>query len=171
MIVIHLTEVGGKIKFSSSNKKIATIDKTGLVKTKKKTGKCTLVINVSKGKHKIQYIVNLVVRKSCKKNYSLYKYKTTYKYPSVSLYKLVPKGKTYKIKLKHLSKNAKVVYKSNKNAIASVTKKGKVISHKNGRADITVTVEQNGVTYKYFVVVRVTQQGVESNTSYLKVIR
>lgn len=161
----------GKIKFSSSNKKIATIDKTGLVKTKKKTGKCTLVINVSKGKHKIQYIVNLVVRKSCKKNYSLYKYKTTYKYPSVSLYKLVPKGKTYKIKLKHLSKNAKVVYKSNKNAIASVTKKGKVISHKNGRADITVTVEQNGVTYKYFVVVRVTQQGVESNTSYLKVIR
>lgn len=161
----------GKIKFSSSNKKIATIDKTGLVKTKNKTGKCTLVINVSKGNHKIQYIVNLVVRKSCKKNYSLYKYNTAYKYPSVSLYKLVPKGKTYKIKLRHLSKNAKVVYKSNKNKIASVTKKGKVISHKNGRADITVTVEQNGVTYKYFVVVRVTQQGVESNTSYLKVIR
>lgn len=166
-----LNDKNAKVRFSSSNKKIATIDKTGLVKTKNKTGKCTLVINVSKGKHKIQYIVNLVVRKSCKKNYSLYKYKTSYKYPSVSLYKLVPKGKTYKIKLKHLSKKAKVVYKSNKNSIASVDKKGKVTSHKNGRADITVTVEQNGVTYKYFVVVRVTQKGVESNTSYLKVIR
>lgn len=166
-----LNQKGAQTKCSSSNKKIATIDKSGLVKTKKKTGKAKLVINVTKGKKKIQYIVNLVVRKSCKKNYSLYKYKTSYKYPSVSLYKLIPKGKTYKIQLLHVDKKAKVTYKSNKPSVAKVNKKGKVTPIKNGRADVTVTIVQNGITYKYFVVVRVTQKGVESNTSYLKVIK
>lgn len=166
-----LNQKGAKVRCSSSNKKIATIDKKGLVKTKKKLGKAKLVINVTKGKKKIQYIVNLVVRKSCKKNYSLYKYKTSYKYPSVSLYKLLPKGKTYKIQLLHLNKTAKVTYKSNKPSVAKVNKKGKVTPLKNGRADVTVTIVQNGITYKYFVVVRVTQKGVESNTSYLKVIK
>ena len=166
-----LNQKGAKVRCSSSNKKIATIDKNGLVKTKKKLGKAKLVINVTKGKKKIQYIVNLVVRTTIKKNYSLYKYKTSYKYPSVSLYKLLPKGKTYKIQLLHLNKTAKVTYKSSKPSIAKVNKKGKVTPVKNGRADITVTIVQNGITYKYFVVVRSTEKGVESNTSYLKVIR
>ena len=166
-----LNQKGAKIRCSSSNKKIATIDKSGLVKTKKKLGKAKLVINVTKGKKKIQYIVKLVVRTTIKKNYSLYKYKTGYKYPSVSLYKLLPKGKTYKIQLLHLNKKAKVTYKSSKPSIAKVDKKGKVTPVKNGRADITVTIVQNGITYKYFVVVRSTEKGVESNTSYLKVIR
>ena len=166
-----LNQKGAKVRCSSSNKKIATIDKKGLVKTKKKLGKAKLVINVTKGKKKIQYIVKLVVRTTIKKNYSLYKYKTSYKYPSVSLYKLLPKGKTYKIQLLHLNKTAKVTYKSSKPSIAKVDKKGKVTPVKNGRADITVTIVQNGITYKYFVVVRVTQKGVESNTSYLKVIK
>ena len=166
-----LNQKGAKIRCSSSNKKIATIDKSGLVKTKKKLGKAKLVINVTKGKKKIQYIVNLVVRTTIKKNYSLYKYKTGYKYPSVSLYKLLPKEKTYKIQLLHLNKKAKVTYKSSKPSIAKVDKKGKVTPVKNGRADITVTIVQNGITYKYFVVVRSTEKGVESNTSYLKVIR
>ena len=166
-----LNQKGAKVRCSSSNKKIATIDKKGLVKTKKKLGKAKLVINVTKGKKKIQYIVKLVVRTTIKKNYSLYKYKTSYKYPSVSLYKLLPKGKTYKIQLLHLNKTAKVTYKSNKPSVAKVNKKGKVTPIKNGRADVTVTIVQNGITYKYFVVVRVTQKGVESNTSYLKVIK
>ena len=166
-----LNQKGAKIRCSSSNKKIATIDKSGLVKTKKKLGKAKLVINVTKGKKKIQYIVNLVVRTTIKKNYSLYKYKTSYKYPSVSLYKLLPKGKTYKIQLLHLNKTAKVTYKSGNPSVAKVNKKGKVTPVKNGRADITVTIVQNGITYKYFVVVRSTEKGVESNTSYLKVIR
>ena len=166
-----LNQKGAKIRCSSSNKKIATIDKSGLVKTKKKLGKAKLVINVTKGKKKIQYIVNLVVRTTIKKNYSLYKYKTSYKYPSVSLYKLLPKGKTYKIQLLHLNKTAKVTYKSGNPSVAKVDKKGKVTPVKNGRADITVTIVQNGITYKYFVVVRSTEKGVESNTSYLKVIR
>ncbi len=166
-----LNQKGARVRCESSNKKLATINKKGLVKTKKKTGKCKLIINVSKGERRIQYIVNLVVRKSCKKNYSLYKYKTSYKSPSVSLYKLIPMGKKYKVQLKHLSKDAKVSYKSSKPGIATVNKKGKVTPKKNGRADITINIKQNGVTYRYFVVVRVTQEGVESNTSYLKVIK
>ena len=162
---------GAKIRCSSSNKKIATIDKKGLVKTKKKVGKCKLVINVSKGKKKIQYIVNLHVRNGIDKNYSLYKYKTKYKDPSVSLYKLINKGGSYKIKLLHLSKEAKVTYKSNKPFIATVSKSGKVKGRKNGRADITITVKQNGITYTYFVVARVATKGKWSDTSYLKVIK
>lgn len=162
---------GAKVSCESTNTKIATISKKGLVKAKKKTGKCRLTINVTKGKHRIQYRVNLVVRKNCKKNYSLYKYKTNYKHPSVSLYKLVPKNKTYKIKLKHVDKKAKVVYKSSNKKVATVNKNGKVIPKRNGRADVTITVAQNGVKYRYFVVVRVTETDKESNTSYLKVIK
>ena len=74
-------------------------------------------------------------------------------------------------RLLHLNKTAKVTYKSSKPSIAKVDKKGKVTPVKNGRADITVTIVQNGITYKYFVVFRSTEKGVESNTSYLKVIR
>lgn len=166
-----LNQKGAKVKCSSSNKKIAVIDKKGLVKTKKKLGKAKLVINVTKGNKKIQYIVNLVVRTTCKKNYSLYRYKTKYRYPSVSLYKLIPKGKTYKIHLLHINKSAKVTYKSNKPSVAKVNAKGKVTPLKNGRADITVKIVQNGITYQYFVVVRATQKAIASNTSYLKVIR
>ncbi len=162
---------GAKVSCESKNTKIATINKKGLVKTKKKNGKCKLVINVTKGSRRIQYVVKLVVRKNCKKNFSLYKYKTTYKDPSVSLYKLVPRDKKYKIKLLHIDKDAKVVYKSSNKKVATVSKKGKVIPKKNGRADVTITITQNGVKYRYFVVVRVTENDVESNTSYLKVIK
>ncbi|WP_026835265.1 collagen-binding domain-containing protein [Eubacterium xylanophilum] len=166
-----LNKKGAKVRCASSNKKIATISKSGLVKSKKKNGKCKLVINMVKGKWKMQYIVNLVVRKSCKKNYSLYKYKSKYKHTSVALYKLLPKGKVYRIRFKHVNKTAKKTFISTKKKFATVTKKGKVVPHKNGRTDVTAIIKQNGVTYKYFVVVRVTEKGVESNTSYLKVIK
>ncbi|MCR5797846.1 MAG: hypothetical protein K6G63_08050 [Eubacterium sp.] len=160
-----------KVRCSSSNKKIATINKKGLVKTKKKLGKAKLIINATKGKRQIQYIVNLKVRKNLKKNYSLYKYKTKYKAPSVALYKLIPTNKAYKVRFKHLSKKAKVKYKSSKKKIAKVTKKGKVKPKKIGRTDVTISIKQGGVKYKYFVVCRVAKKGKESNTSYLRVIK
>jgi hypothetical protein len=166
-----LNTKGATIRFSSSNPKVATINKKGIV-TGKKYGKTTIVINITKGKRQAQYRVVVSVKKSVKKNLSLVKYKTSYKSPSVALYKLMNKKQTYKIKLAHITKKDKVTYSSSNTRIAKVDKNGKVTARRTGRADITIKVVHNGITYEYFMVVRVIKNGnKENNTNYLKVIK
>ncbi len=61
-------------------------------------------------------------------------------------------GKTTSIKIKNAPKKAKISYKSNKTAIATVTQKGKVTGVKAGSTKIIVTVDAGGrktrLTYK-----------------------
>lgn len=52
-------------------------------------------------------------------------------------------GGTFRIKLKNVPKGAKIVYKSAKKSIASVSKQGKVKGIKNGTAKITVSMKKN----------------------------
>lgn len=53
-------------------------------------------------------------------------------------------GGTTKIKVKNAAKGAKITYKSNKKAVAKVSKKGKVTGVKAGTAKITVIVKKGG---------------------------
>ncbi len=162
---------GCKIQCESSNKKIATISKKGLVKSKKKKGKATLIINVTKGEMKVQYIINVHVRKRVPKNYSLIKFKTSYQGPSVALYKNIPIKKSFKVTLKHIADGAKLKFVSSNKKVATVNNKGKIKPKKVGKSLITITAVEEGVTYKYYVVARVTKKGVESKTNYLKIIK
>ena len=165
-----LNRKGAVIKTSSSNKKVATINKNGIVKAKK-AGKTTVIINMTKGKYRMQYIVKINVKKKVPFNYSLIKYNTKYKNVSVCLYKLLRKGKSYKITMKHLAKKDKVAFSSSNSKVISVDKKGKCTSHKSGKAIITIKMTKGKRVFTYFMVVRATEKGIESNTSYLKVIK
>lgn len=162
---------GAVVTCKSSNTKIAVVNKRGLVKSKTKTGKAKIVIGITKGRHKVQYIMNVTVRKGVKKNYSLVRFNTKSKNPSIVLYKLLEKGASWKIRLAHTNKTTKLNFKSSDKKIAEINKKGKITSKSLGKAIITARVKQNGVTNIYYVVVRVTDGNRKSDTSYLKVIK
>lgn len=165
-----LNQKGAVVKISSSNKKVATINKNGIVKAKK-AGKTTVIINMTKGKCRMQYIVKVNVKKKVPFNYSLIEYNTKYKNVSVCLYKLLRKGKSYKITMKHLAKKDKVAFSSSNSKVISVDKKGKCTSHKSGKAIIAIKMTKGKRVFTYFMVVRATEKGIESNTDYLKVIK
>lgn len=165
-----LNQKGAVVKISSSNKRVATINKNGIVKAKK-AGKTTVIINMTRGKCRMQYIVKINVKKKVPFNYSLIKYNTKYKNVSVCLYKLLRKGKSYKITMKHLVKKDKVAFSSSNSKVISVDKKGKCTSHKSGKAIITIKMTKGKRVFTYFMVVRATEKGIESNTDYLKVIK
>lgn len=161
---------GAAVKVSSSDTSIAKVNKKGIITTKKKEGKAKIVLVIMKGKHIIQYVTTVTVKKRVKKNYSLKKFKTKYKDPSIALYKRLKKGKKWKVKMTH-TKNAVISYRSTNTKVATVSKKGVVKGIRSGNTRICITVMNNGVIDKYFVVVRVYADGERSDRSFLKVIK
>lgn len=125
-----------KITWSSSNKKIATVNSKGKV-TAKKAGKATITAKTSNGK-----------KATCK---------VTVKNATVKLTKTsgtVKVGKTLQIKIKStFPKDDKVKsYKSSNKKVATVDKNGKVTGKKKGTANITVTMKSGAkATFKVTV--------------------
>ena len=105
-----------------------------------------------------------------KKNYSLSKFKTSYKEPAIALYKKVNKGKKWKIKLTH-TKNAKISFRSSNTNVAVISKDGTVKGKRSGNTRITITVANGGVVDQYYVVLRVFKKGEKTDVSYLKEIK
>ena len=121
------------VKYTSSNKKVATVNsKTGAVKGLKAG---TVTITAPSGKLKATY-------------------KLTGKNPTFSLTKssaTIKKGKTTIIKSK-AAPAGKVTYTSSNKKVATVTSKGVVKGIKKGKA--TITVKCNGITKKFVVTVK-----------------
>ena len=121
------------VKYTSSNKKVATVNsKTGAVKGLKAG---TVTITATSGKLKATY-------------------KLTVKNPTFSLTKssaTIKKGKTTTIKSK-AAPAGKVTYTSSNKKVATVTSKGVVKGIKKGKA--TITVKCNGITKKFVVTVK-----------------
>lgn len=131
-ITVEKTGVTGKAKFTSSNKKVATVTSKGVVKAKK-AGKTTIAVKVG------NYTKKVVIQ---------------VKKPSLKLAKssaTIKKGKTVKIKAT-ATPSGKVTYKSSNKKVATVTAKGVVKGKKKGTATITVT--SNGVSKKFKVKVK-----------------
>ena len=117
-----------KIKWSSSNKKIATVSSKGKVTAKKK-GTATITAKVS-GKS--------------------YKCKVTVKNPYLNATKKkLEVKKTYTLKLTGATAKK---YTSSKKSVATVSSKGKITAVKAGTATITVT-DSNKKTYKCVITV------------------
>lgn len=124
--------VSGTVKYSTSNKKVATVSSKGVV-TAKKAG--TVTITAKCGSYKA----------TCK---------ITVKKPTLKLSKAsasVKKGNTVTIKAK-ATPSGKITYKSSNKKVASVNSKGIVKGLKKGKATITVTC--NGVSKKFKVTVK-----------------
>ncbi|MGN8887079.1 Ig-like domain-containing protein [Blautia sp. HCP28S3_G10] len=113
-----------KITYASSNTKIATVNRKGVISAKKPG---TVNITVKSGNSK--FVVKVKITKI----------KTT-KLKGVPTDKVIKKGKTFKIKASREPKKSdeKITYKSSNSKIATVNAKGVVKGRKKGTATITV---------------------------------
>lgn len=121
-----------KVKYSSSNKKVATVNSKGVI-TAKKAG--TAKITVKSGNKK--FVVTVTVPKT----------------PATGINKVpsdisVKKGKTYKLKPQIVPSGSeeKITYSSSNKKIAAVDKNGKITGKKKGTAVITVKAGKVKVT-------------------------
>lgn len=124
-VSLKVTNATGKVSYSTSNKKYATVSSTGKI-TGKKAGKATITAKLADG-----------TKLTCKVTVKNAPKKITLSKKSISL----KKGKTYQIKAKLPSKTAsyKITYKTNNKKVATVSASGKVTAKKKGKATITVT--------------------------------
>ena len=128
------------VKFSSSNKKVATVTSKGVV-TAKKAGTAKITVR-SKYDSRIKGTFTVTVKK-VSGSIQLKKSSTT-------LYK----GKRYAVKVRSVKglKSKKVTYKSSNSSVATVNSKGVVTAKKKGTAYITVTSSSNKKVKAVFTV-------------------
>lgn len=119
-----LTGINKSLKWTTSDKKVATVDQKGNV-VAKAAGKATVTVTAVSGKKASCVITVCPVPSKVKLN----KKAVTLK-----------KGKTYTLKASLTPKNAKTTYKwsSSNKKIATVDKNGKVKAVKKGKATVTV---------------------------------
>lgn len=122
----------GKIKWKSSNSKIASVSKRGKV-TGKKTGKAKITATVNKRNYNCTVIVKADRKVTKVTNVKLNKKNITLK-----------AGKVYTLKASvspSKASNKALVWKSSNNSIASVNSKGVVSAKKAGTVTITATAK------------------------------
>lgn len=155
---LQLDAKGNNVMYKSSDKLVATVDENGLV-TAKYNGKAKINCTVfdEKGVLLYRYEVLVTVKESNNKTLSLKKNYSASGTDDIILqsYKLISEGKSTKLSIK-ANKDAKVMYVTSDNAVATVNSKGIVTGKAKGSADITVVVYQNDKFYTYMVKVRVT---------------
>lgn len=123
-----------EVTWSSSNKKVATVTKTGKV-VAKSVGTTTITATASDGsKKKATCVVHVANIKVNKKKVTL------------------NKGKTFSILATIYGESQNVTYETSNKKIATVSKKGKITAKKAGTA--TITVRANGVKKTINVTVR-----------------
>lgn len=113
-----------KVSYSSSNKKVATVSKNGVI-TAKKSGKAKITVKC--GKKKVTITVTVPKTKPTG-------------ITNIPAAKILKKGKstTLKAKLVPASAEAKITYKSSNKKVATVSSKGKVKAKKKGTAVIKI---------------------------------
>ena len=119
-----------KLVYSSGNRKVATVSKTGKIRALK-PGKTTIIIK-SKGNKKLVQKIRLTVVKASK-------FKKIKKI-SYSGSKKITKGKSLQLKLKISPSNASnknISWSSSKTSVATVSHKGLVKARKTGKTVIT----------------------------------
>lgn len=139
-----------KVKWSSNNKKVATVNSKGKVTAKNK-GTATITAKVGSKK---------------------YKCKITVESPSINKTKVnINQGKTYTLKVKGTSR--KVTWSSSNKKIATVNSKGKVSAKKKGTATITAKVGSKKlkckVTVKYVKKVKAVYMYIDYDETNVKV--
>ncbi|MDE6568708.1 MAG: hypothetical protein K2K70_13400, partial [Lachnospiraceae bacterium] len=138
---------GATIVTTTSNKKVGTISKKGVIKAKK-VGKANLTITAIKGKYTNRLTIRLVVRKKFKNAKEIKKLKAKQiKTPTLLLNKQRKLKKSTKIGIVDLKKGSKVKYKSFNKKNFTINKKGRYTAKRLGSSLIRTTVKQNGKTY------------------------
>lgn len=146
---------GAKIVCTSTNKKVATINKKGVIRAKK-VGKATLTFTAIKGIYTNRLVINVVVRKKFKNAKELKNFKSkTIKTPTVLIAKKRKLGKTTKLKVFDLKKSSKVKYTAMKKKVLNINKKGKYKGKKKGSSLVRVKINQNKKVYLLYIYVSI----------------
>ena len=126
-----------KVKYSTSNKKVATVNSRGLI-VAKGAGRATITVTAGSKKAKIVVTVPKV--------------KTT-KISGVKTSLTLKRGKSYRIRAKAYPTNTdeKITYTSSNKKIATVTSKGVIKAVKKGKVTITVKSGRKSVKVKLTV--------------------
>ena len=135
-----------KLKWTSSNKKIATVTQKGVVKAKAKKGKVKITVTAGKKKASCKITIGTPVKKIGASGFTL------------------TEGETIKIKTSVSPKKASVKtlsYRSSTPEIAVVDAKGNVTAKKQGTAQITITATDRKKVKK---IVQVTVNGKSQDT-------
>ncbi len=134
---------GDSVKsWTSSNKKIVTVDKNGKIKAGKKTGNAKITITLKSGK-----------KATLKVKVQSAKVKTT-KLTGLKTKLTLKKGKSLTLKpaVAPITSQEKVTYTTSNKKVATVTKNGVIKAKKKGKA--TITVKSGKVTKKIKVTVK-----------------
>lgn len=149
-----------KVKWKSSNKKIASVSKKGVV-TGKKGG--TVKITATIGKKKFKTKVTVFTGESIKYKVDVNPAKDEDRYHNdITVTKINKEKKTLYVgqtfALKITGTNKKIKWKSSDNAIATVSSSGKVTAVQEGSAIITASFEDGKYIYKHTCKIIVTPQ-------------
>lgn len=145
---LKITGTKKKVKWFTSNKRIATVNSKGKVTAKKK-GKITITAKVGNKK---------------------YKCKITIEAPSINKKKYtIKKGKTYTLKIKGTTQ--KITWSSNNKKVASVNSKGKVKAKKKGTATITAKVGKSKYKCKIKVNIKSTDNTLNQTSKNIDVTK
>ncbi|HBZ63351.1 MAG TPA: hypothetical protein DEO89_01785, partial [Lachnospiraceae bacterium] len=146
---------GAKIVCTSTNKKVATVDKKGVISAKK-PGRAIVTFTAMKGKYTNRLVIDVRVKKKFKNAKELTKFKSNViKTPTVLVAKKRLLKKSSRIDVYDLEKKSKVQYKPIKKKILTINKKGKYTGKKKGSTLVKVNIKQNGKTYLLYVYVTI----------------
>lgn len=149
---------GATIVCTSTNKKVATVNKKGVIKAKKK-GRATLTFTAIKGKYTNRLVIEVRVKKKFRNAKELKNFKSkVIKTPTVLIAKQRILKKSSRIVVYDLEKTSKVKYTPIKKGILKMTKKGKYTGKKNGKTLVRVNIKQNDKTYLLYVYVTIYQK-------------
>ena len=119
-----------KVTYKSDKPKTVKVSKKGKI-TALKAGRANINITVRTKTGEIKYGYAVIVKKPSFKQKKL---------------KLI-KGKSKTLKIKNISKQAKITWKSSNKKAATVSAKGSVKAIKKGKADISAVIKVGGKTY------------------------
>ncbi len=146
---------GATIACTSTNKKVATINKKGVISAKK-PGRATLTFTAIKGKYTNRFVIDVRVKKKFKNAKELTKFKSkVIKTPTVLVAKKRLLKKSSKIQVYDLEKTSKVKFTPIKKKILTINKKGKYTGKKKGSTLVKVQINQNKKVYLLYVYVTI----------------
>ncbi len=146
---------GATISCTTTNKKVATINKKGVIRAKK-VGRARLTLTAVKGKYTSRLVINVRVKKKFKNAKEIKKLNSkAIKTPTALIAKQRRLGKSSKIKVYDLAKGSKVKYTPINKKVLKINKKGKYKGLKKGKTLVRTKVVQNNKIYWLYVSVTI----------------
>lgn len=146
---------GANIVCLSSNPKIATINKRGIIRAKK-PGRATLTFVAIKGKYTNRLIIDVRVKKKFENAKELSRFNSkAIRTPTVLIAKKRLLTQSSRIRVYDLLKDSKVTFTPLKKQILTVNKKGKYTGKKRGSTLVRVKIHQNDKDYLLYVYVTI----------------